>query len=471
MPDVPDSQPKTHSRSVGETVSTGDSVTATVSRAATEIKYSTSSQNALRLAEGVRTHLGDGQVTTEMLLYGLAAKTNGAAQAFVAVRQGAEPVVRIAAEFGWKEIRTTRVERLPEEFTPNASRVLDIAKTFATRGRVRDRHLFAAILEVPESLACRWLTRIFEPDVPMDLVRRALREWPPDQVFTVGTVSVALQKRQANEVQSPPAAASVAPQLGGILSEASCQLIVLPCSSAGTTSEWVEDIIREYGLVHPRPMPFGTLSEAERRDGRTFVFASSVEDQTSNVAAIRTIGVALGQLATSKQLDVIGTPLLGAGTNPNGRERIPAEMSFQALAAGFREGATRASLLLVLIPEKERFQRIQRSLAIADTGQGAGAVKTPDWASRAYLATHASDVAEGNDLLSLRREVDALSALLVSTSVEPPVSVGLFGEWGSGKSFFMKELSDSIAARAAASKETKDDLFCANVVQIKFNAR
>ena len=89
------------------------------------------------------------------------------------------------------------------------------------------------------------------------------------------------------------------------------------------------------------------------------------------------------------------------------------------------------------------------------------------WAERTLLASHASDAAEGKDLLQLDREVDALSSLLVAKNVEPPLSVGLFGEWGSGKSFFMKELHRAIEVKAAGEAE---DTFCRKVIQIRFNA-
>jgi KAP-like P-loop domain-containing protein len=89
------------------------------------------------------------------------------------------------------------------------------------------------------------------------------------------------------------------------------------------------------------------------------------------------------------------------------------------------------------------------------------------WAERTLLASQASDAPEGKDLLQLDREVDALASLLVAKNVEPPLSVGLFGEWGSGKSFFMKELHRAIEVKAASEAE---DTFCRKVIQIRFNA-
>ncbi|MGC4094431.1 MAG: P-loop NTPase fold protein [Polyangiaceae bacterium] len=71
----------------------------------------------------------------------------------------------------------------------------------------------------------------------------------------------------------------------------------------------------------------------------------------------------------------------------------------------------------------------------------------------------------------------ALAAVLASTQVEPPLSVGLFGDWGSGKSFFMGKLRQRIAELAAAADKQKKKVaksyFCGGegaVVQIEFNA-
>jgi hypothetical protein len=77
-----------------------------------------------------------------------------------------------------------------------------------------------------------------------------------------------------------------------------------------------------------------------------------------------------------------------------------------------------------------------------------------------------------DDLLTLEPEVDALAGLLVHKDVHPPLAVGLFGDWGTGKSYFMRLLDQRIAVLAAASHEVDEGEtdFCADVRQIWFNA-
>ncbi|HEX8647266.1 MAG TPA: P-loop NTPase fold protein, partial [Thermoleophilaceae bacterium] len=82
------------------------------------------------------------------------------------------------------------------------------------------------------------------------------------------------------------------------------------------------------------------------------------------------------------------------------------------------------------------------------------------------LAGYAPDSVTGHDLLGIETDVAALSAVLATRSNEPPLSVGLFGRWGTGKSFFMARMRERIESLGRDDPET----YCSNVVQITFNA-
>jgi KAP-like P-loop domain-containing protein len=87
------------------------------------------------------------------------------------------------------------------------------------------------------------------------------------------------------------------------------------------------------------------------------------------------------------------------------------------------------------------------------------------------LAGYGSDAPEGQDLLDLRREVDALATLIAARDVTPPLSIGLFGPWGSGKTFFMKRIESRIAELCADSRAANGrSPHCSRVVPIWFNA-
>jgi hypothetical protein len=93
----------------------------------------------------------------------------------------------------------------------------------------------------------------------------------------------------------------------------------------------------------------------------------------------------------------------------------------------------------------------------------------PPW--RKPLAGYQSDDPAGEDLLGIGKEVEDLASVLAAKSVEPPLSLGLFGDWGSGKTFFMRQLERRVDllqldAREAGGKSA----FCQHIVQLTFNA-
>jgi hypothetical protein len=97
----------------------------------------------------------------------------------------------------------------------------------------------------------------------------------------------------------------------------------------------------------------------------------------------------------------------------------------------------------------------------------------------------------GADPLGIQADVSAFARLICLEEATPPLSIGLFGEWGSGKSSFMERLQGEIAsltrkerearrnaaeaaktapASAPAAAQPPAPRFVENVVQIRFNA-
>ena len=80
----------------------------------------------------------------------------------------------------------------------------------------------------------------------------------------------------------------------------------------------------------------------------------------------------------------------------------------------------------------------------------------------------------GEDLLGITRDVNALASLVAAFKVEPPLSIGLFGEWGSGKSHFMRQMKarvEKLSRHARKSGLPQRELgYYKNIVQIEFNA-
>jgi KAP family P-loop domain len=86
------------------------------------------------------------------------------------------------------------------------------------------------------------------------------------------------------------------------------------------------------------------------------------------------------------------------------------------------------------------------------------------------IAGFRPDEAEGKDLLGIGPEVEALCSVLAAKDVTPPLSLGLFGDWGSGKSFFMREMEKRINFLQKEAEKDDNSPYCKKIVQLWFNA-
>ena len=89
-----------------------------------------------------------------------------------------------------------------------------------------------------------------------------------------------------------------------------------------------------------------------------------------------------------------------------------------------------------------------------------------------HLPGFAADtIDEQNDQLGIQTEVQTLAAIMMARDVTPPLAIGLFGEWGSGKSFFMSQMRKTVKTLAQRPQQQGGTSpYCSSVVQITFNA-
>lgn len=94
--------------------------------------------------------------------------------------------------------------------------------------------------------------------------------------------------------------------------------------------------------------------------------------------------------------------------------------------------------------------------------------RTSDETPIAGYATDTIDIFQ--DDIGIRRDVETLASVMMAREVVPPLAIGLFGEWGSGKSFFMQSIHAAAGEIANRAKLQGDSPFCSDIVQIRFNA-
>jgi hypothetical protein len=75
--------------------------------------------------------------------------------------------------------------------------------------------------------------------------------------------------------------------------------------------------------------------------------------------------------------------------------------------------------------------------------------------------------ASEHDSLNAKAQADVFASLLTSEDVKPPFALALLGEWGVGKSFFMRLIQERVAAVSGVSV---DAVSTVRVAQIEFNA-
>ncbi len=138
-------------------------------------------------------------------------------------------------------------------------------------------------------------------------------------------------------------------------------LMVLPCSTAGTVTHVVEVKLSTLNLRYPRrAMELGTIelvpSEHAEHVAQYIAYAASVDNLRSSVKAIFNVGCQLGQLTREHELiRRVSVPLLGAGAGG-----LSPEESSKALAEGFQELAESDAILTIYVFLEHDFASVAR---------------------------------------------------------------------------------------------------------------
>ena len=87
------------------------------------------------------------------------------------------------------------------------------------------------------------------------------------------------------------------------------------------------------------------------------------------------------------------------------------------------------------------------------------------------LPGYRSDDPDDPDQLNRDAEAAALAEMITALSVSPPLAIGLFGDWGEGKTHFLRRIDDHVNKLASVARSDPGDRLTYSAVrQVRFNA-
>ncbi|KAA2252660.1 hypothetical protein F0L68_34640 [Solihabitans fulvus] len=176
------------------------------------------------------------------------------------------------------------------------------------------------------------------------------------------------------------------------------------------------------------------------------------------------------RVAAEAGASAVGIPILGTGALGLSMSRVAAVAVPAAIEAADGLPLRHLAFLTTNKPDAETVTAaLEGRLPLSDNQEpGDGNTRPFDLAggvSGDWVDPN-SGIPLDKDNLGVAPYVSMLATVIADRKTPTPLSVGIFGEWGSGKSYFMGLLRHQVAELTASSNLG----YCANVAQIGFNA-
>ncbi len=171
---------------------------------------------------------------------------------------------------------------------------------------------------------------------------------------------------------------------------------------------------------------------------------------------------------------LLGAYLIGVRRNPTLQRDHSPQMQKWGFQLARESSAVLRQIRIRYPDELDRWSKLH-----LEAFQDAPDLESPDPLPESRLSGFSADVANGKkalqfDFIDIEDDVHSMASLICSRKVTPPLSIALFGDWGSGKTFFMNKLREAVdwmSGQARKSGQMQKDLtFYKHVVQIEFNA-
>jgi hypothetical protein len=138
----------------------------------------------------------------------------------------------------------------------------------------------------------------------------------------------------------------------------------------------------------------------------------------------------------------------------------------------------------LLVKSYQEYLRLPNTVSLKDYLQEHFPIPSPtkagegkersDFSLQLAVSGFSADTRAARDLVGIGAEVDAFAYLMAAKALKPPLAIGLFGDWGAGKTYFMQSLKERIfriTEDTRNSKKPQKDLSVYKyIVQIEFNA-
>ena len=161
-------------------------------------------------------------------------------------------------------------------------------------------------------------------------------------------------------------------------------LIVLPCSTSGTISNFVRQRLAYHSIPRPNGgMALGEVSVMPFNGGENIAqfvaYAASVRHNSSTRDAVNAIGRSLGQATIDRaSIRRVAAPLLGAGAGGLDAEDVVAELS-----QGFKSTASSSATLIIHVLHKSLFEKLGGS---RQGWNEAGRIASPEKPPRVFVS-------------------------------------------------------------------------------------
>lgn len=239
----------------------------------------------------------------------------------------------------------------------------------------------------------------------------------------------------------------------------------------------INTAVRSHHEFYPDMPLFINLEEFKPRKGlptsiivATALGSGKIQNQ-AGVAAVSAV-----QYAAKNNIRNIAMPLLGSGHGGLGEKEVLQDM---ILALG-EMGASSGAYNITIASNNESLKDVAFDIArnIPPINKVEEKLKTPDEPKKPVvsirepeLAVLSNDKDTIEDSLNVKDQAHTFAKLLTARDVKLPISIGLFGNWGVGKSYFMHLMREEIKEITASQSPTDDkSTWVRRTAQIEFNA-